>query len=87
MAGPLEAVRYIHSPMRRDLQEMAGHAHHMDEGAPTDETKHHLSELQQRYALWSRIVDVHEDAEEQFLFSALDAAVPGTSAAYQEAHR
>ncbi len=87
MAGPLAAISFIHNPMRRDLKEVATEAHELGAERESEGPTEELIQLQQRYRLWRRVLEVHEDGEEQFLFPALDAAAPGTSEAYREAHK
>ena len=86
MEGPAEALWYVHGPLRRDLKQMVGQSHQMDEHGPTA-PEGELAELQQRYGFWCRMMEVQEEAEEQHLFAALTEAAPGSMDAYQSAHR
>ena len=87
MTGPLAAISFIHGPMKRDLQEMAMEAHGLDEAHGSHGPTTDFVQLQQRYRLWCRVLEIHEDGEEQFLFPSIESVAPGTSAAYQEAHQ
>jgi zinc finger-like protein len=82
MPGSISNIRFIHVPIRNDLRrierELSALASHdsVDVGPIAD-----------RFAFLERVLSVHEQAEEEFLFPAIEAKAPGTASAYEQAHR
>jgi hypothetical protein len=88
MPSPLQVLQFVHCPMRRDLAQMAALSHHIDteasSGTLQDEA---LASLRQRYDLWRSVLQIHEEAEDLYLFSAIETATSGATEQYQEADR
>ena len=78
MPGPLADVIYIHRPIRRDLLEMKTALSSGGTGS--------LGQIADRFAFLRRMLRIHESGEEEILFPAIDALVPGASDPYTATH-
>ncbi len=82
MSGPLGAVRFVHAPIRNDLKGMKQELSVIASLGVGD-----IGQVAKRFGFWEGFLRIHEHAEEVHLFPAVDAKVPGTSRAYEQAHR
>ena len=81
MTVPLDAVTVIHNAFRKDMAAIDNAAYVAAKGDGD------LSAVVDRLKLFSYVLEVHADGEEEFVFTAVDKIAPQVAAAYEIDHR
>ena len=82
MAGPMASIRFIHAPIRNDLKGIKQEISVIASLGAGD-----MQSVAKRFAFLEEVLGGHEKAEEEAMFPAIDAKVPGASGVYEQAHR